>query len=328
MKEKSICLIAILIMLVIFGCSKHTTGNENGYVKKNITINCGAASTVIVIQTIMVKNLLPHLLPDDVEITWSFLTSSVDQRDSLIAGRIDLMSLSAPIAISAIENGLPVRILGNQVATYAKVFSTKDNIKSMSDLTVNSRITVNNIGATQHFAFALLCKDLYKNGGIFSNGIVPILDEDSLGLIQTSKDYDAYILGFPFLLKIPEEVNYHVVEDLTPTAIKYGAGTYFVTSDDFAKNNPIIVDAFLKACRQAVGLLINNTEEMAESLAEFYGVDPNDVVQLIQQRPPKIELSELGYDAIAELMLEMGMLDSPPKKFSALPNYDDIIKER
>ena len=323
MKKFGIFITAFLLISV-FGCSRTKVSNENGYEKKRIVVGHGQTYTQIIMQTIRAKDLLIPYLPNDVTVEWSNLINVADIRDAAVSGRIDIFVLSASAAITAIENGLPVRIISNQGPGYAKMFSSKSQIKNVSDLTKNSRISVSSKGSTPHLMFSLHCMDLLNNAMIYDNGLVPVPDADAVALIQTSQDYDAYILSFPACYKIPDYVDYHLVTDLTPTSLKYNVGTYILTTDDFENNNPVIIEAFRKACEQAVYLLNNDTYETAVLLKEFYGLEPSLVADVIRQCPPKLEMS--GYDVIADLMFKMGILSKPPKKFSELPNYNDIPK--
>ena len=323
MKKVISLIIIIFILLNFFACSKKDNAS-NGYVKKKVVISYGATYTQIVNQTIMLKDLLSPLLPDDVSVEWSNLVNTQDIRDAATAGKMDIFTLSASGAISAIENGLPFHIISNQVAGYAKILTTKDYIVNISDLTSDSKVTVSSKGSTPHLIFSLYCLDVLHNATIYDNALVPVPDADAIGLIQTSHDYDAYILSFPACYKIPDYVNYHVVDDITPTSLKYNVGTYILTTEEFEENNPVIIEAFKKASAQAVDLLNNDTYEIAVLLSDFYDVQPELLAETIHQCPPKLEIS--GYDDIANLMLEMGILTKPAKKFSELSNYKEIPK--
>jgi ABC-type nitrate/sulfonate/bicarbonate transport system substrate-binding protein len=314
--KKALCLSVFIVFLsALLGCSKG----------KIIRINTSNNYTNVVLQTIKIKDLLVSLLPDDVTVEWSNMQVGTDYRDAAIAGRLDIFALSAAEAITTIENDFPLIILTNQVVGYVEIYSTKNEINNLSDLTSNSKITVSGKITTPHFIFALRCKEIFNDALIFDNNLVSVPNADTIGLMQTSKDYDAFILSFPTCYKIPNNVNYHRIDDLTNTAVRYNAGNYIFTTEEFKHNNPVLIKAFLKACEQAIDLLLNNTDEMAILLSELYEVEPELIANVIRKCPPKLEMS--GYDNMANLMFEMGILSKPPKKFSELPNYSDIPKE-
>jgi NitT/TauT family transport system substrate-binding protein len=321
-----IVFIALLLLFIIYGCSQQSATNNNGYASTAININVANAYTDIINLIIKEENLLQPYLPDDITVNWLEIFNSADIRDSALAGRLDIFSQAAPVAITAIENGLPIRILSNHVATYAAVISTKDHIRNLSDLTESSRITISSKGSSPHLAFALYCKDYFDDPVVFENNLISVPPADVLGLMLTSQDYDAYIKAFPALFQIPDDVDYHIIADLTPVALKYGAGTYIAATEDFIRNNPIFIEAYRRASEEAVDLILNDTERIAAVLAPIFGVELDILVYVIRRNPPRLEMS--GYDEMATVLYEMGILASPPMRFTELPNYNDIPKEQ
>ena len=325
MKNTPCLLFAVLLLMTLFGCSQNRVKNENGFVKKVININVDNNYTAVILQIIKIKDLLAPLLPDDVIVEWSALQSGLNMRDAMVAGSVDIAAPASSFVIPAIENGLPLRIISNGTSGNARLISTKEHINSVSDLTANSRITVSSIGSIPHMQFVLHCRDILGNASIFNNGLVSVPNVDAIALMQTSRDYDAFILSFPSYSLLPLGFDYHIIGDLTQTAVKYNIGSYITTTDEFGRNNPVLLKAFKTASERAVDLLLNKTDEMAILLADFYDVDAVLIADVIRECPPKLEIS--GYDDISALMLELGILSKPPKKFSELPNYDEIPKE-
>jgi len=316
----------VLVLLIISGCSpKNNPNDSQGYTKQVININASNNYTNIVLQTIKIKDLLTPLLPGNIVVEWSNMQVGTDYRDAAVAGHLDFLALSAAEAITAVENGLPLLLLSNQVVGYVEIYSTKDTIRSLSDLSETSKITVSGKSTTPHFVFALRCKELFDDAMIFDDCLVSVPNADVIGLMQTSNDYDAFIMSFPTCYKIPDDVNYHRIDDFAQIALNYNAGNYTFTTESFARDNPLFIEAFRKACEQAVELLTNEVDEMAVLLADLYGVDADTTAEVIRQCPPNLKMS--GYDDIANLMYEMGILSKPPKKFSEFPNYNDIPKE-
>ena len=324
MKKTFIFLVVVSLLLFFSGCTQNKQNNDKGYAQKTLTINCGKAYNPI-LQVIKFMDLLPPLLPDDVSVEWTALATGDASRDAMVAGYLDIAGISIAFSISAIENGLPLQIISGSAVVPVYVVSTKDNIRKLSDLNSNSKITIPGKGTFQHFAFASKCKELFNNSMLFDSQLVPIPSADVIGFMQTSNDYDAFVIAFPEISRIPNDMKYYMVEDLEQFCMEKGLSLYIVAAEKFVHNNPVLVMAFRKACEQAVDLLLNNTDEMAALLSDWYEVDADAIANCIRQCPPRLELS--GYDDVAMLMYEMGMLSKPPRKFIELSNYNDIPKE-
>jgi len=327
MNKIIILIAATFLTLILPSCSRSNTNINNGYTKKTIVINNASNYTNIITQVIMNKDLLNPFLPNDVSIRWTSLETGLDIREALVAGRVDIGVVGTMHTITGIENGLPIRIISNQGAGFLQVISKNRNINSIFDLNQNSKITITSMGSYTHLAFSLRSKELFNNSMLFNDNFVTVPNSIVLGLIQSSSDYDAFILSFPTCYLIPDNVQYHIIDDLTQTTMKYDLGTYLVTSESFYRDNPVIINAFRKASEHAIELITNNRIIIAELLSEIYEVRSDIIADVIRQCPPKLEISESGYNNIAELMHEMKFLSRPPKKFSQLPNYIDIPKE-
>jgi len=68
-----------------------------------------------------------------------------------------------------------------------------------------------------------------------------------------------------------------------------------------------------------------NPEEAAAKLSEIYrGVSSDVTLELIKRCSPDLRVT--SYDAIADMLYDMGVLSTPAKRFSELPNYNSIPK--
>ncbi len=98
-----------------------------------------------------------------------------------------------------------------------------------------------------------------------------------------------------------------------------------VGSQEFADNNPMLVEALISASQEAMDFLNNNPSEAAELLTHQYdGVSTAEIEEQIKAVPFTIDISESAYDTVANLMFEIGAIPESPQKFSELPNYDTI----
>jgi ABC-type nitrate/sulfonate/bicarbonate transport system substrate-binding protein len=323
MKRVASAVAAVVLLLSLVSCAKGDVGGE-GYSTNVVRINVPGAYTAIVFQTIKLVDLLTPLLPEGVSVEWSNMQLGTDSRDAALAGRLDIFSLSISEAILSSAAGHPFVLLSNQSVGYVQIFSTKEHIRGIEDLTPSSRIAVSGKTTVSHFVFALHCKEVFGDPLRFDNNLVAVPAADAIGLMQTSQDYDAFIFSFPHCHMIPGDVEYHSIADLSATALKYSVGSYIYTTESFMRDNPVIVDAFREACRQAVELLTGDTDNMAVRLSGLYGVGASDIAEVLRRCPPSLEM--FGYDEMADIMLEIGFLSQPAKRFADLPHYDEIPK--
>ena len=312
---------------VICLCSCTGPYHEDVSGAKIVRINTSATIASCIQQTIQMNRLLEKYLPGDVALEWTNIAATPDIRDALVANKIDIGSFSVASYISTIENGMPLVILSGTLPQTNELVTTRSDINSFSDITERHKIVMLSRGSSAELAFALRCKEVFGDPVIYSQNIVIVPNTEMAAMIRGADEYDLYAPAFPFLQQMLELDNVRLIDGLTDTAVRYCVGSVIVATEGFREKNPTVIDAFHKAAGEAVEYLNGNTEEAAQRLASLYGedVDPEDVVAVLKKCPPSLAVS--GYDEIADLLLEMGILAKPAKRFSELPYYDEIPKE-
>jgi len=277
-------------------------------------------------QTIQINDLLDKYLPDDVIVEWVSISASPDIRDALISDRINIGSFSIASFIASIENGMPLVAISGTLPQTNEFVTTRSDINCFNDINEHHSIVMLSRGSSAELAFSMRCKEIFGSATVFSQNIVVIPNAEMVATIQGNNEYDLYAPAFPYLQTVIELNGIKVIEGLTDTAIKYGIGSILVTTEAFYKNNPEYRDAFRKASEDAVKYLNENTEEASQKLADLYGeeVKPEDVIAVLKKCQPDLRIS--GYDEVADLLFEMGILSKTANKFEALPYYSDIPK--
>ncbi len=103
-------------------------------------------------------------------------------------------------------------------------------------------------------------------------------------------------------------------------------GSVCASNNEFVNNNPVLVNAYLEASREAMEYMNENPVESAVLLAKSYGIEASVIEEQIRAVTLQQEISETAYNTVVELMFNAGILENTPKKFSELPNYDTIPK--
>jgi len=275
----------------------------------------------------MLEQILEKYLPEDVIIEWTSIgTSSAHIRDAIIANKLDIGGLSYTSFITSYENGMPLALISGTSPQPSAMFSTRSDINTFEDIKPHHKIGMSGKGTNIELAFSLRSKEVFGDAMMFADSIVNISDPDMVSLIKSSDNYELYIVGYPSMQLISNYKNAKLIEDLTETIIAdNGIGLLFVTTEYFYRKNPKLIEAFRKACEEAIIYIDENTEEAAIKLSNFYGSDnPEEVLFLLNKC--RVDLRIPHYDKFADILLEMGILSKPAKKISQLPFYDDIKK--
>jgi len=325
--KKIFSIIAIVVLGALIGsCSGANIEKDNK--AKVIRINISDTIASCIQQTMQMEQFLEKYLPGGVTAEWTNIAATPDIRDAIATNRIDIGSFSIASYISSIENGMPLVALSGTLPLTNELVTTRSGINSFSDINEQHSIVMLSRGSSAELAFSLRCKEVFGNAAVFSQNIVVIPNAEMAAMIQGNDDYDLYAPAFPFLQKMAELENVKVVEGLSETAVKYGIGSILVTSEDFYKNNPELIEAFQKASLDTVRHLKENTEEAAQKLAWLYGdeVMPEDVAAVLKRCPPELRIT--SYDIIADLLYEMGILSEPAMKFHELPYYSETLNDQ
>lgn len=309
-------LAAIFTWPLLFGCGESTTGSKGQDV---IRINTSRVHMAAVQVLIKAKGFLEPHLPAGKTVEWYSLETSLAIRDAIAAGRLDVSSMAAAAFIPAVENGLPFVILSAAVGPPTRFYSNSPHIKSLADIKESDRISLLGKESNTYLTFIAACQRELGQALVYDSNLVSILDTEALASLATSQEFAGALFHFPFMVKAEELPNLTMVEDFTPLMQELNITGFFVTNRDFFKNNPDLIEAFIKAQQDAIAFINSKPEEAAEVLAEYYGVAPEHVTWALKAMPPRMEIT--NYDTLADLMYEAKILSKPPTKFADLPKY-------
>jgi ABC-type nitrate/sulfonate/bicarbonate transport system substrate-binding protein len=270
------------------------------------------------------KGFLEQYLPEDVTVEWSQIATGPDIREAIIAKKIDLADFSLMTYIAAYENNLPLSIISFSGSTPINVYSNNHAITGVEDFTADSKIAITNKSTNLHIAFLAYCEENYGYAMKFDNCLSPIPAADAIASLQTAADYDGAIFSFPMMIKAEENDKLNLIADMSDIVNDYSIGDVFVTHSDYMDKNPDIIEAFSKAQDATLDYISENPEECAEILSSLYGVEKEEVKEVLEKMPPKKEV--VGYDKQAELLYKTGILNKEPTKFENIPNYENIPK--
>lgn len=270
------------------------------------------------------KEILEKYLPEDVEIEWSQIATGPDLREAIISGNADIADFSLMTYIAAYENGLPLTLLSFSGSTPINIYSNDSEVEVLDGFPSTSSIAITNKSTNLHIAFLAYCKEQLGDAMRYDNCLSPIPAADAIASLQTSRDYNGAVFSFPMMVKAEENQNLKLIADMTDVITNYSIGDGFITHSDYIKENKDIIDAFLAAQDETLQFISDHSEETAQILATLYGVEVEEVNEVLAKMPPRKEV--VGYDKQAELLYEAGILPKEPTKFANLPNYENIPK--
>jgi len=322
--KKLLVFITILTCLLSLLNVCNASSQEKGYTKEVIIINDTNAYASCVQLIMRLKGMLEPYLPDNVAVEWTSIASSADIRDAVVANRVDVASMAVPLVIAALENQMPMVVISGTAGSPAYLYSKNSEITSFQDIKSNTRISILSRGSAYHLAFLADCKTYFGDILIYDNNLIIAPNAEVLASLAHTSEFDCAILSLPSTIKANEIDGLTIIEDFTPILLDYNLTSYFVTNEKFYKENPVLIEAFRKATCDAVVFINSHTAEAALLLGKAYDVDPVYVEEALLTCPPRVEVS--GYDRIADLMYEAGILSETPVKFIDLSYYNEIPK--
>lgn len=283
MKRIATAFLAGLVALSFVGCKKSRKGKAT--VIRIATQPAPLYSPIFVAKQ---KHWLEEeLAKEGVSVQWSSFVSGPPENESFFAGQQDIGVIGDTPAINAKSAGLGTRIVGIS-ATGPKalaLIARKDSkIQSVADLK-GRKVAVTKGSYAHHLLYLLL-----KNAGLKPEDIKLIhLPPADLVTAFNAGDVDAAASWEPFLSRIEANGAYRVADG---TGIKQGALVIFAV-EKFAKENPELVVALLKAYQRGYEFIKANPKEAAILIAPEVKLDAD----LLQQKIFPV----LNYDPVIRL---------------------------
>lgn len=308
-------LATVLCMCCFSGCGNNK--EKTKVVRISISTSYGTATSNIIKE----YGLLEKYLPEGVTVEWKTMTSASDMRDALVAGELDFVCTSLPTFIAGYENGLPLALVSFASAVPIGLYTNDESINSLSDFESSDVICAKSKGNNGHIAFLISCLEDLGDAMKLDNQISTVQEADALALLQSSKDYQASIFSFPMTVKA-EAAGLKCVKSFNEVINDYGIGSTYFTRKDFYENEPEIVEALRKAQLDALNLIETDIDGVSSKLSPIFGLEAEYIAEALTSCPPTTKYS--GYNKLANLLHDIGLVEKTPTKFEDLFNYEDI----
>lgn len=271
-------LVAIVGLSGLIGCSSSSNENSvDGIKAKKVRIATQKALGAADILIAKEKGFLEEELKEyGVKIEWTNFESGPPMNESFAAGGQDIGYIGdVPLIIAKASGQKTVTIAnaGYNPNTSALVVAKDSNIKDVSELKGKKVAFVKG-----SFGHHLLGK-LLSNAGLSFKDIeevnLPIAD---IANTVQSKQADAGIIWDPNLIKAVKNNQVKVLADGS-NGVKRNAAYYFAT-EEFAKDNPKIIVAYIKAIEKSNKFISEHPDEAAELLVGVTNISKEDILEV------------------------------------------------
>lgn len=327
MKKTTVITLIFALIIIVGGAVAFAVTRTSDSVRstpkhRTLTINYAGSYSNAMMLLIKEKKLIEKYLPENTDLKWTNIASSTEMRDGIVSGNIDIAGLSLPSYLSAVENGIPMDIISYAGNTPIKMYSNKDGINSLADVRPSDKIALVGLNTILHVAFLIDADKQFGDSSQFNNSFVVMPHADGLAALTTGNEVRAYITTFPTTIKAEATPGVRTIHDFTDTVNKYGVGSVNVVLKKFYKENPDLVDAFLKAQNDAVKYADENIDATAKLMATSWKIDTAEVKSVLKSMP--MTMGVKGYDTLADFLYKSKFLKQQPLKFNQLENYNKL----
>ncbi|MGY1643811.1 ABC transporter substrate-binding protein [Geodermatophilus sp. SYSU D00703] len=224
---------------------------------------------------------------------------------SLIAGEYDITYGNYTSALLAAQQGLPVRVVaGNDVGAddHAIMVAADSPYQSAADL-AGARIAVNNLQNIGTVAINAVLEDAGVDISTIEFVELPLPD---MAAALDGGDVDAIWQVEPFQASALA-AGHRVLFPLFSGPVEDMPVAGWLTTEQYAQENPEVVEAFRTAMAQSMEQLTGDRERLVE-LVPTYTQVPAETVQQVALPAWDADVDEAQLQEMADLMLEYGII--------------------
>jgi len=267
------------------------------------------------------QGLIEKYYPD-VEVEWLILNSGAAINEGIITGSIDVGAMGIAPAITGVSRGIPYKIFANLSSQPQAIVTNKEHIKSMADITADTKISVVNIGSIQHIFVAMAAKNELGDARAMDNNIVAMSHPDGMAALLAGS-VDCQMATSPYIFIEREAGLFEIdsVDKVWPQGNSFIVG---VASQALKDGNPELYDALVQAMADANDYLANQKEAAAEALCEGLEVDAGTLLMWLSDPGCGYFSETKGVMQMAAFMAEEGFIDEAIGSFADVA-FENVI---
>lgn len=320
--RKRVCLFLLSAVWLLSLCACGKSAQE-----RTVTINSSGNYIVATMVIIKEEKLMEKYLPEGYSVNWSSVATSTEIRDGMLTGDINIASPAVSTTISALENDIPFRILSYMCTPVYKMYSSHDDIQSVDDIGAEDRISITGYSGSMHLAFLAYCKEHFGNWDELTSNLVVMPNSESLASLETGSNISVGIYQFSTNLLAEENPAIHCIGDISDVAEQYGVGQVCVTTEDYYKEHPEVIEAFLNAQEDAIKLFYEQPDYVADLLiGSGINIEKEALLAAMPDSGPSGVFTAEQYDNLAQFMYEAQMLSKEPRNLEDYDFYDALME--
>ena len=275
------------------------------------------------VNTIVVKKKLIQKYAPGCEVVETRFASGADVRSALIAGRLDVgISGFAPF-IKGWSKGAPTKTADVMTAYKHELVTYHKDIKDIHDFVKLAKskkgfkIGAPAPGSSNHIALQWYLKINGYDPKTLDMYIIKMKHPISYQSLIT-KQVDAHLTSPPFAV-LEKEKGMKSIAALWPNPGGWMPNAQVVVNTKWAKNNPKVYQAVVKAYNEAAKWATDHPREAAEILAPTLKMSVEDTMKQLKTEV-RYDVSEYDIEKqllrYANFMYEVGLIKKKPKKLS------------
>lgn len=263
------------------------------------------------------QGLIEKNYDGELTVEWVNLNSGAAINEGFASGDIDVAAMGVAPFITGVSKGIPYKMYGTISAQPHKLMTNKENIKSLSDVTSENKISVVNIGSFQHIVLSMLAEKELGDAHALDNNLVAMSHPDGMSALMAGS-VDCQLTTSPYIYQELEAGTNYIVQGLEEVWPDGNAFIVGLVSEECYKENPKVYEAIVAATQEAMNYINGNQEEAAAVLAEKQGVTAEEILEWMSDPACVFEMKLPGVMDMAQFMEAQAFLEKAPESFEAI----------
>lgn len=242
---------------------------------------------------------------------WRMLSNGATIRDGFLAGQIQIGAGGSTPFLIGWDRGVGYRLIAAMNEMNLWLMSKDPKIKSVKDLTANSKVGVPGPDAIQAVALRKAAQDQLGNAHALDTTFVAIQHPLGVQSLEGGQ-LDAHFTSPPFQQE-EQDRGAHIVYKSYEA---FGRATFnsVYTTDAFAKDHPLFVGAVYRAILETTKFITTHPDETAELLAKDgeMKVTAAQYKKWLSGPDMTFETTPHGFMKVANYMKSIGLLTKVP----------------
>lgn len=313
----------ILAMLAVCAMATSIAAGSAEAASLNIAYQYGLgyAPVTIAQDQKLIESAYKEATGEDVDITWTQMSSGADINTAIAAGDIDAGFMGVGPAVSGIVSKLGYKIFTNLSGQEHQIMTSDPDIDSIEDfIGSDKQIALVNIGSIQHIILAKALDARGQDPHALDSNIVAMKHPDGMAALQSGA-IAAHLTSNPFLFEEQEDKNLHQVDDLSDVWTNENSFLVGICSEKLHDEDADLYKALCDGVAEGQKMVTDTPEDAAAITAGYDGNDEKTEADFLKKGTYKAETKGV-YD-LAKFMFDNGFIDKDPESYENLV-FDNV----